>query len=94
MIVRFHWPTPEAAESAHDHVRYPWIDSSVRLAVRHLAPDQEAEYVRLVPRRIPVVRERAHTVLEADAGDPAAIADAWSARGRTGPGGGRKCGPI
>ena len=82
------------AESAHDHARHPWIDGSIRLAVRQLAPDQAAEYIRLVPRRVPIVRERAHTLFEADAGDPAAIADAWSGRGRTGPGGGRKRRPI
>jgi hypothetical protein len=94
LIVRFQWPTPEAAESAHDHVRYPWVDSSVRHAVALLAPDQATEYIRQVRHQYRSdVRERAHTVLEADLGAGVdAIHDARAGRAMAGAGGGRKRG--
>jgi hypothetical protein len=48
---------------------FPWVDSGVRLAVRHLGPDQVDEYIREVRRQYRAdVRERAHTILEADLG--------------------------
>jgi hypothetical protein len=75
---------------------YRWVDSSVRLALRHLAPDQATAYIREVRHEYRAdVRDRAHTILESDLGaDPARIADARSARARAGAGGGRKRGPL
>jgi hypothetical protein len=77
-----------AASEAATLGPWAWASPDVRLAVRHLAPDQVDEYIREVRRQYRAdVRERAHTVLEADLGaDPAGIADARSARARAGAG--------
>jgi hypothetical protein len=71
---------------------YPWATDAVRRAVELLAPDQAAEYIREVRAQYRRdLRERAHTILEADLGaEPHAIADKRAARARAGAGGGRK----
>jgi hypothetical protein len=68
---------------------FPWVDATVRRAVELLAPDQAAELIRLVRAQYRAdVRERAHTILEAELGaEPHAIADKRAGRAR---GGGRK----
>jgi hypothetical protein len=86
-------PRPWLTRDVADAVLALTGAATLGAAFQSLTPEG-VEFIRVVRAQYRSdVRERKHTIVEADLGaDPAGVADARTARAMAGPGGGHRCG--